>query len=136
MINGIETSRSVKEVRTYNTQNIKSVKQTTPFGGSNDFKADSILDRFNFPGSISQLVINLASGSPNISTVTSPGRTFIGINTDTVIRYQQTGLSQKLIAEYLVSHLIHYLLKFLEYLVLLEFLMDHYHHHKFKLMDF
>ena len=93
LINGIETSRSVKEVRTYNTQNIKSVKQTTPFGGSNDFKADSILDRFSFPGSVSQLVISGASGSPSISTVTSPGRTFVGINTDTIIRYQQTGLS-------------------------------------------
>ena len=93
LINGIETSRSVKEVRTYNTQNIKSVKQTTPFGGSNDFKADSILDRFSFPGSVSQLVISGAGGGPSISTVTSPGRTFVGINTDTIIRYQQTGLS-------------------------------------------
>ena len=87
LINGIESSRSVTEVRAYNTQNIKSVKQTTPFGGTNDFKADSILESFSFPGSVSQLVI-----SPT-GTVTSPGRTFVGINTDTVIRYQQSGLS-------------------------------------------
>ena len=93
LINGIESSRSVTEVRGYNTQNIKSVKQTTPFGGTNDFKADSILDSFSFPGAVSQLVISGASGSPSISTVTSPGRTFVGINTDTVIRYQQTGTS-------------------------------------------
>ena len=93
LINGIESSRSVTEVRGYNTQNIKSVKQTTPFGGTNDFKADSILDSFSFPGAVSQLVISGASGGPSISTVTSPGRTFVGINTDTVIRYQQTGTS-------------------------------------------
>jgi hypothetical protein len=93
LINGIESSRSVTEVRAYNTQNIKSVKQITPFGGSNNFEADSILESFNFPGSVSQLVISPGSGNPAISTVTSPGRTFVGINTDTVIRYQQAGLS-------------------------------------------
>ena len=93
LINGIESSRSVTEVRAYNTQNIKSVKQNTPFSGTNDFKADSILDSFSFPGAVSQLVISAASGNPATSTVTSPGRTFVGINTDTVIRYQQTGTS-------------------------------------------
>ena len=93
LINGIESSRSVTEVIAYNTQNIKSVKQTTPFGGSNDFKADSILDLFSFPGSISQLIISAEDPGKGISTVTSPGRTFTGISTDTVIRYQQPGLS-------------------------------------------
>ncbi len=93
LINGIESSRSVIEVRAYNTQNIKSVKQNTPFSGTNNFTADSILETFNFPGSISQIVISPSGGSPGISTVTSPGRTFVGINTDTVIRYQQSGVS-------------------------------------------
>ena len=91
IINGVESSRSVTEVRAYNTQNIKSVKQTTPFSGTNDFKADSILDKFDFPGAVSQLVITAAGGG--ISTVTSPGRTFVGLRTDTVIRYQQSGSS-------------------------------------------
>jgi len=90
IINGIESSRSITEVLAYNTQNIKSVKQLAPFSGS-DFKADSILSKFNFPGAISELAITSTGG--NISTVTSPGRTFIGINTDTVIRYQQSGSS-------------------------------------------
>jgi hypothetical protein len=87
-INGVQSPRSITEVRAYNTQNIKSVKQTAPFGGSN-FEADSILDKFNFPGAVSELTIT-ASGA-GISTVTSPGRTFVGIRTDTVIRYQQSG---------------------------------------------
>jgi len=89
-INGIQSSRSITEVRTYNTQNIKSVKQTAPFSYSN-FQADSILDKFNFPGAVSELTITATGGG--ISTVTSPGRTFVGIRTDTVIRYQQSGSS-------------------------------------------
>jgi hypothetical protein len=92
LINGIESSRSVKEVRAYNTQNIKSVKQAID-GNLPEFKADSILDLFSFPGSISQLTITAVDTGTGISTVTSPGRTFVGINTDTVIRYQQAGLS-------------------------------------------
>lgn len=90
IVNGIDLSRTVKEVRVYNTQNIKSVKQISPFGGS-DFTANSVLERFNFPGSISQ--ISISSGSGGISTVTSTGRKFVGINTDSIIRYQQVGLS-------------------------------------------
>ena len=38
LINGIESSRSVTEVRAYNTQNIKSVKQTAPFSWIAIFK--------------------------------------------------------------------------------------------------
>ena len=90
IINGIQSSRSITEVRAYNTQNIKSVKQSIPFD-QNDFKADSILDKFNFPGAVSELTITTTGGG--ISTVTSPGRTFVGIRTDTVIRYQQSGSS-------------------------------------------
>ena len=94
IINGIQSSRSITEVHAYNTQNIKSVKQTSPFGpswGTSNFRADSILDKFNFPGSVSELTITATGGG--ISTVTSPGRTFVGIRTDTVIRYQQSGSS-------------------------------------------
>ena len=86
IINGVETSTSVRLVRAYNTQNIKSVKQIAPFSGSN-FEADSILDKFDFPGAVSQL--NITSGG----VVTSPGRTFVGIRTDTVIRYQKPNSS-------------------------------------------
>ena len=90
IINGVESSRSVIEVLGYNTQNVKSVKQTAPFSGS-DFKADAILDRFNFPAEVSQL--SITAQSAGVSTVTSAGRTFVGLRTDAVIRYQQTGLS-------------------------------------------
>jgi hypothetical protein len=88
IVNGIEISRTIKEIRIYNTQNIKSVRQLSPFGYSN-FTADSILDRFNFPGGISQ--ISITTGSGGISTVTSTGRQFVGIMTDTIVRYQKSG---------------------------------------------
>jgi hypothetical protein len=90
IVNGIDFPRSVNQVRAYNTQNIKSVKQSAPFGYS-DFVADSVLDRFRFPRGISQ--ISITAGSGGISTVTSTGRAFVGLNTETVVRYQQTGLS-------------------------------------------
>jgi len=90
IVNGIDLSRSIKEVHAYNTQNIKSVKQSSPFTYS-DFTADSVLERFNFPGGISQISITAESGG--ISTVTSTGRQFVGIRTDTIVRYQRSGLS-------------------------------------------
>ena len=91
-INGVDVSISLTEIRVYNTQNIKSVKQTNSlFGSSLDFTADSILDTFNFPNSISQISITAESGG--ISTVTSTGRVFTGIRTDTIVRYQSVGLS-------------------------------------------
>jgi hypothetical protein len=89
-VNGIDISRSIKEVRVYNTQNIKSVKQTSPFGGS-DFTANSVLERFGFPGGISQ--ISVTAESAGTSTITSTGRQFVGIRTDSIVRYQQSGSS-------------------------------------------
>jgi hypothetical protein len=88
LVNGLEFSRTIKEIKTYNTQNIKSVKQISPFTYS-DFTANSILDRFNFPGGVSQISITAESGG--ISTVTSTGRQFSGIRTDSVVRYQKVG---------------------------------------------
>ncbi len=90
IVNGIEISRSIKNIRVYNTQSIKSVKQSSPFGYS-DFIANSILERFNFPGGISQISISAVSGG--ISTVSSTGRQFVGIRTDGVVRYQKSGIS-------------------------------------------
>ena len=91
IVNGVDISRSVKEIKVYNTQNIKSVKQSDPFGYGTDFSADSFLDRFDFPNGISQISISAEAGG--ISTVTSTGRAFVGLNTDTIIRYQRSGLS-------------------------------------------
>lgn len=90
IVNGIDIPRSVREVKVYNTQNIKSVKQVSPFSFS-DFTADSILERFNFSGGISQISISAEAGG--ISTVTSTGRKFVGISTDSIIRYQRSGLT-------------------------------------------
>jgi hypothetical protein len=90
IVNGLDISRSIKEVHVYNTQNIKSVKQTDPFGYGTDFTADSILEKFRFSNGISQISITAESGG--ISTVTSTGKAFVGIKTDTIVRYQQVGL--------------------------------------------
>ena len=90
IVNGVDISRTVKEVRVYNTQNIKSVKQSAPFS-SFDFTADSVLERFRFPSGISQISITSEAGG--ISTVTSTSRQFVGIRTDTIVRYQRSGFS-------------------------------------------
>jgi len=90
IVNGLDISRSIKEVHVYNTQNIKSVKQTDPFGYGTDFTADAVLEKFRLSNGISQISITAESGG--ISTVTSTGKAFVGIKTDTIVRYQQVGL--------------------------------------------
>jgi hypothetical protein len=86
IINGVDSARSVKSVTAYGTQNIKSVKQTSPFGGV-DFKANAFLERFNFQNNVSKVTIG-AGG-----TVTSAGNVFSGVRENTVIRYQKQGSS-------------------------------------------
>ena len=91
-INGsIEIPRSVAEVKVFGTQDIKSVYQNT--GGSGgilatttvDFAADTVLSRVIPKGFTvaDQLVIN-ASGIASCA-----GRNFLGIKSDTIIRYQR-----------------------------------------------
>ena len=92
-INGSkEFSRSVQSIKTYSTNDIKSVYQDcSSIGLSTDFVADTVLSRETLKNFNSNdvLIIN-ASG-----IASSPGRTFVGINTNTIIRYQRTGLSEE-----------------------------------------
>ena len=86
-----EVSRSVKSSKVYGIQDVKSVWQdASSFSGlSVDFVADTVLQRYlpkNF-GVADK--IRVTSGG----TVTSPGKFFTGIKTDTIIRYQIAGLS-------------------------------------------
>ena len=92
-INGTtEIPRSIKEVKVFGTQDIKSVYQNT--GGSAgilatttvDFAADTVLSRVIPKGFTvaDQLVIN-ASGIASCA-----GRNFLGIKSDTIIRYQRS----------------------------------------------
>lgn len=91
IINGIESSRSVEFVQSYGIEDIKSVRQITPFSlASSDFIADIVLDRVPFNGGIS--LISISGEFAGISTVTANGRKFVGIKTDNIIRYQRSNL--------------------------------------------
>jgi len=86
-------SRSVISTTPYGTQDIKSIYQGTGggIGLSTAFFADTILESKipkNFTNSDSIQITAVDSG---ISTVTCAGRNFVGIKTDTIIRYQVSG---------------------------------------------
>ena len=90
-----EVSRSISSLKTYGIQDVKSVFQdsTSVSGGDLkvDFVADTVLQKVlpkNF--GISDTVRITTGG-----TVTSPGKFFTGIKTDTIIRYQIAGLSSE-----------------------------------------
>ena len=88
IINGIELyKRSIKSVRVYNSSDIKSLFQSTSASGlSTAFVADTQLDKetaFGFS--------TVDSVTIDGSTLSSPGKTFTGIKSDTIIRYQRVG---------------------------------------------
>ena len=90
-----EVSRSVSSIKTYGIQDVKSIYQDATAKSSNDLKvdftADTVLQRIlpkNF--GISD-TIQITTGG----TVTSPGKFFTGIKTDTILRYQIAGLSSE-----------------------------------------
>jgi hypothetical protein len=88
IINGIELQkRSIRSVRSYGSSDIKSVFQSTSVSGlSTAFIADTQLDK-EIPFGFSPTDIVSIDGS----TLTSPGKTFSGISSDTIIRYQRVG---------------------------------------------
>ena len=91
MVNGLEKyPRSIKEIKSYNVSDIKSLHQPTSVSGlSTAFIADSVLEKKlpnNF--SISDRIFINSSG-----IATCPGKNFLGIRSDTIIRYQRTGLT-------------------------------------------
>ena len=89
-INGVNEPRKIVDIKVYDISDVKSFKQTEPFGsGNSDFTADSLLEKISLPNGITQVELTAASGG--VSTVTSPGNTFSGITTDTIIRYQRVG---------------------------------------------
>jgi len=95
IVNGDNSiSRSIKSLRAYAVDDIKSLYQdSSTMGLPSDFSADTFLEKktpSNFRVS-DRIIITARSGG--ISTVTSPGNNFIGIKSDTIIRYQVAGLS-------------------------------------------
>lgn len=88
--------RNIKSSQVYGSQDIKSIYQNSDslsVGLSTDFSADAFLEKKianNFSISDS---IKITEGKSGLSTVTSPGKNFVGIKSDTIIRYQVSGLS-------------------------------------------
>ena len=81
-----QISRSIKTVRTFGIQDVKSVFQQTSAltGHTVDFVADTVLQRKIPTGfSITDKININASG-----IATCPGGNFTGIKTDTIVRYQ------------------------------------------------
>jgi len=81
-----EISRSIKTVRTFGIQDVKSVYQdaSSLSGYASDFVADTILQR-RVPTGFS-IVDKLNIGVTGVATCA--GRSFTGIKTDTIVRYQ------------------------------------------------
>ena len=86
-----DLSRSIQSIKVYGIQDVKSVYQdSSTFSGlSVDFAADTVLQS-SLPKSFSITdTVTITSGG----NVTSPGNSFTGIKTDTIVRYQISGLS-------------------------------------------
>ena len=81
-----EISRSIQTVRTFGIQDVKSVYQdaSSVSGYASDFVADTVLQR-RIPTGFS-IVDKLNIGVTGVATCA--GRSFTGIKTDTIIRYQ------------------------------------------------
>jgi hypothetical protein len=87
-------SRSIQTIREYNVNDIKSVYQDSTAIDSKfkqDFVADTVLYK-NIPNNFSITDrLTITSGG----TVTCPGKSFLGIKNDSIIRYQISGLSSE-----------------------------------------
>ncbi len=90
LIDGIETvSRTISSIKQYKIEDIKSVHQPTAISGfSTSFIGDTQLDRVQKTGLIT---ITASSGGISTATISLPN-TFSGITTNTIIRYQVSGL--------------------------------------------
>jgi len=90
-INGsVEYSRSIQQVISFGVKDIKSVYQdSTAIGLSTDFIADTFLTRQNLLNFNSNDVLTISSSG----IATCAGRNFIGVASDTIIRYQRSGFT-------------------------------------------
>ena len=84
-------SRSVASTKSYGIEDVKSVYQdaSSYSGITVDFVADTVLQK-SLPKNFS---ITDTITIDNSGNVTSPGNNFVGIKTDTIIRYQLSGLN-------------------------------------------
>lgn len=92
--NNSSISRTISAVRGYSSEDIKSVYQdSSTLGLSTDFSADVFLQK-TLPTSFNlNDIITIGAASAGVSTVTSSGKNFVGIKSDSIIRYQRSGFS-------------------------------------------
>ena len=81
-----EISRSVESIKVYGIQDIKSVYQDSSSVTGRDFIADTVLQKRLAPNFGITDTVRIDN-----DTVTSPGKNFVGIKSDTIIRYQLPG---------------------------------------------
>ena len=82
LVNGLEFSRTIENIRSYNSREIKSVAQEDGLGG-NKFACNAVLERFLLRG-ISQININGNSA-------TAGGASFNGLQADTTLMIEKGG---------------------------------------------
>jgi len=89
LINGVDSiSRSIKSIRAYSTEDIKSIYQSTSISGyASAFIADTQLDKIIPTGFSPTDTITINNGS------VTAGKVFSGISSNTIIRYQRIGFT-------------------------------------------
>ena len=89
--------RSIETIKVYTPKDIKSVYQkssdVSSSGLSTDFSADVFLQKNIASGFSPSDTITVQPAVSGVSTITSPGKSFVGIKTDSIIRYQIAGFS-------------------------------------------
>jgi hypothetical protein len=87
--------RGIESIKVYGPKDIKSVYQKASdvslSGLSTDFSADVFLQKNLAPNFSPSDTITIQTSVSGISTVISPGKSFVGIKTDSIIRYQRSG---------------------------------------------
>ena len=94
IVNGIDFPRTINSVTAYGTDDIRSFKQLIGAGTVYpEFSADSVLEKSAFPNNVigGSLQATITIGGAGISTLTSPGQTFTGVDVGDIVRYQRAG---------------------------------------------
>ena len=99
IINGVESKpRSIVRTQVFDISDVRSVYQASDSGSGYPyaFLADADLDKVTPKGftSLDKITISADDGFGNC-TVTASGKSFLGISTESIIRYQRPGLNDE-----------------------------------------
>ena len=96
LINGLQTipTRVISGIRIFDTKDIKSVYQSTAVSGFvNPFSADVNLEKTIANGFNSTDNITISYDTAGNANINCAGKTFTGITSDSIIRYQRVGFN-------------------------------------------